>query len=171
MNSIVPTTPYTLNLNTDINRILTINKRVYFNEYNRKNSSSIIVFRNYKDAKDFKQDVMRHSDIQNFYSVSYDIEECFKHKNHRHVVFNAPLRNKTENIQHEPSRYDPVPFDFEDDAFLDKLITYNISVLFMDSYYQNVNNNQLSIFGTLWTPPTDIIYYHSDIECLYKLYD
>lgn len=165
------TTPYTLNLGTDINRILTINKRIYFNERNRKNSSSIIVFRNFKDANNFKHDVMRYSDIQNVYSVSYDIEECFKHKNHRHVVFNTLLKNNTENTQHDTSRFDPIPFDFENETFLDKLITYNISVLFMDSYYQNVINNQLSIFGTLWTPPTDIIYYHSDIECLYKLYD
>lgn len=169
--------PYALSLYTNTNRMLTMNKKIYLNEDKSTNKSSIIVFRCSDQAKDFRDKVMIGTNLQkNTWTLSCDNndnnnnnDDYFSYEKFKSAVYQTKIYNMFPNIQNlDDHIMIPTPFDdFDNKQFIDKLITYNISVFFMDSY--NQNKKILSVYGHLWTPPQDVIHYSSDIEQLYNI--
>lgn len=170
--------PYALSLYKDSSRLLTMNKKIYLNDDKSTNKSSIILFRCSDQAKDFRDKVMIGTNLQkNTWNLScdnndnnnYDDDDDLSYEKFKFAVYQTKVYKMSPNIQNlDDHIMIPTPFDeFDNKRFIDKLITYNISVFFMDSYNQNKKN--LSVHGHIWTPPQNVVHYSSDIEQLYNI--
>lgn len=165
--------PYALSLYKDSSRLLTMNRRIYLNENKSADTSSIIVFRCSDQARDFRDEVMIGTNLQNnTWTLSCDEnEDYFSNNKFKFAVYQTKVYDMFPNMQNlDDHIMIPTPFEeFDNKEMIDKLITYNISVFFMDSYNQNCSNRNISIYGHIWTPPQNIMYYSSDIEQLYNI--
>ena len=157
--------PYTLNLERSPSRALVFNKKPgSIREGERNSRSSVVVFPTLKQALQFRDEFVTCSNVQHrewdarpqpmfeedLYGVSYRAEIQFNRRSHH-----------TNPIV-------PVPFEFENAEYLDKLITYNVSAFLFDGYVYSSTDRALTVFGNLWTPPKNIVYYPSDVETLYQ---
>ena len=159
--------PYALSLYNDSDRMLTLNRRVFMNENKPTNKSSIVLFRCSEFAKEFRDDVIENTDFSyNTWSLSCD--EMSSDNKYKSVVFHTKKQNMLTDF-YEDNVMIPKPIeDFDSREFIDQLVTYNISAFFMDSYDISRYGNSVNLYGHLWTPPQDVMYYTSDIEKLYN---
>lgn len=158
--------PYTLNMDRDPNRALVFNKKPgsTTREGERDSRSSVVVFPTLKQATQFRDEFVTCSNVQHrewdarprpmfdddVFGVSYLAKIQFNRRNHQ-----------TNPIV-------PMPFEFENPEYLDKLITYNVSAFLFDGYVYSPTERALTVFGNVWTPPKNIMYYPSDVESLYQ---
>ena len=160
--------PYALSLYNDSNRMFTLNRRVFMNENNPINKSSIVLFRCSEFAKEFRDEVMVNTDFSyNTWTLSCD-DKMQSDQKYKSVIFHTKKQNMLTDF-FEDNIMIPKPIeDFDSREFIDQLVTYNISAFFMDSYDISRYGNSVSIYGHLWTPPQDVMHYTSDIEKLYN---
>lgn len=160
--------PYALSLYNDSNRMLTLNRRVFVNENKPINKSSIVLFRCSEFAKEFRDAVIENTDFSyNTWSLSCD-EMSSSDKKYKSVVFHTKKQNMLTDF-YEDKIMIPKPIEeFDSSEFIDQLVTYNISVFFMDSFDISRYGNGVNLYGHLWTPHQDVMYYTSDIEKLYN---
>lgn len=164
-------TPYTLNIGKNAHRALTFSRKaqptsspVSSDMCGRCSRSSLVVFRNCEEAVHFRDEFIACSNLQHReWDATHKpvfTDDNFGMSYKTAIKFNNK-KNDTNDIL-------PVPFEFEDTKYLDKLITYNVSVFLFDGYIYNPAERTISVFGNMWSPPTDIVYFPSDIETLYN---
>lgn len=167
--SAVNSYPYALGLYNDSNgRMLTLNRSVFMNENKHTNRSSIVLFRCSEFAKEFRDEVVTGSNLcYNTWSLSCD-DVSSSEKKYKRAIFHTKKEDRLTDF-YEDSIIIPTPIENYDSIdFIDKLLTYNISTFFMDTYEVFQSNGNVNLYGHLWTPPQDVIYYTSDVE---KLFD
>lgn len=155
--------PYALSLYNDSNRMFTLNRRMFMNENKTSNTSSIVLFRCREFANEFRDEVMLTPNFcNNTWNMSSDENSS---ENFKSVIFHTKKQDR--NVYDRNHIIIPQPIeDFDSKEFVDKLITYNISAFFMDTY--DVTKFSVNLYGHIWTPPQDVLYYTSDIEKLYN---
>lgn len=146
--------PISITLKHDKTRPLTINQN-----NSRYNQSTIVVFRDTFKASHFRN-VMLNNGIcvsNNYWTLYYAINDD------KQVKFTTEITN-VEYVN--KNVFNLTPFNLYNNELVNKLITYKISVMFLNNYI--LQKNTIEIFGDIWTPPNDVMYYPSDIESMYN---
>lgn len=159
--------PYALSLYNDNARMFTLNRRVFANENKPTNTSSIVLFRCNELAKQFRDEVIIGSDLS-FNAWSLSCDDMSVDNTYKQAIYHTK-KKKVFNDFNENAIIIPKPLeDFDSKEFIDQLVTYNISAFFMDSYQISIWGDNVNLYGNIWTPPQDVLYYTSDIEKLYN---
>lgn len=150
----VSSLPISITLKHDKTRPLTLNQN-----NSRYNQSTIVVFRDTFKASHFRNILLNNGICvtNNTWTLYYDTNDEKK------VKFTSELTN-VEYVN--KNVFNLTPFNFYNNELVDKLITYNISVMFLHNFM--FQNNTIEMFGDIWTPPEDVMYYPSDIKSLYN---
>ena len=171
----LPNMPYTLNMGQTPNRALTFNRKLERNNKpesdpqsvtlgGRVNTSSVVVFPTLRQALQFRDEFVTCSNMQHREWSTNPRDE--PENNPFAVSYSTGIKFTGRN--HHMGEINPIPFEFEKPEYLDKLITYNVSIFMFDAYLYNPVKRKLTVFGNIWTPPEHIMYYPSDIDALYK---
>ena len=151
--------PLSITLDHDKNRHLTLNQHDSRHS-SRSNQSTILVFREKEKARRFRSMVMDNGIhiSNNIWSVENDV------RNANNIIF----KTKIKNVEYSSDKvFTLTPLDFRNYDYVTKLITYNISVLFLNEYM--LQDDTIEIKGDIWTPPSEVVYYPSDVLNLYKI--
>ena len=161
--------PYALSLYNDSDRMLTLNRRVFVNENKPTNTSNVVLFRCSEFAKEFRDEVMIGANSSNN-TWSLCCEEMRSDNEYTSVIFHSKKRDIFTDFGNDKNDIMiPKPLeDYDSVDFIEKLITYNISTFFIDSYDISRYGHSINLYGHLWSPPQDVLHYASDIEKLYN---